>query len=50
MIGVDLVDHHVLARPGLSFVVAPVGQWQPSDLVGPNYTGQPAVHSCYELL
>ncbi len=46
LIGVDLVDHHVPARPGLSFVVAPVDQWKPDapvDLVtcvhGLHYVG-----------
>lgn len=46
IIGVDLVDHHVPARPGLSFVVAPVDQWEPDapvDLVtcvhGLHYVG-----------
>jgi SAM-dependent methyltransferase len=46
IIGVDLVDHHVPARPGLSFVVAPVDQWEPAapvDLVtcvhGLHYVG-----------
>lgn len=33
IVGVDLVDHHVPARLGLGFVVAPVDQWQPSDPV-----------------
>ncbi|MFJ5988847.1 class I SAM-dependent methyltransferase [Lentzea sp. NPDC092896] len=33
IIGVDLVDHHVPARPGLSFVVAPVDQWEPAQSV-----------------
>ncbi|MDX8047814.1 class I SAM-dependent methyltransferase [Lentzea sp. BCCO 10_0798] len=44
--GVDLVDHHVRARRGLSFVVAPVDQWEPTgpvDLVtcvhGLHYVG-----------
>lgn len=31
--GVDLVDHHVPARYGLEFVVAPVDQWQPIEPV-----------------
>ncbi|MFI6102461.1 class I SAM-dependent methyltransferase [Lentzea sp. NPDC051213] len=46
IIGVDLVDHHVPARPGLSFVVAPVDRWEPDapvDLVtcvhGLHYVG-----------
>lgn len=46
IIGVDLVDHHVPARPGLSFAVAPVDQWEPDapvDLVtcvhGLHYVG-----------
>lgn len=46
VVGVDLVDHHVPARPGLSFVVAPVDQWEPDapvDLVtcvhGLHYVG-----------
>jgi SAM-dependent methyltransferase len=46
IVGVDLVDHHVPARPGLSFVVAPVDQWEPAasvDLVtcvhGLHYVG-----------
>ncbi|MEU0883516.1 class I SAM-dependent methyltransferase [Lentzea sp. NPDC005914] len=46
IIGVDLVDHHVPARPGLSFVVAPVDEWEPDvpvDLVtcvhGLHYVG-----------
>lgn len=44
--GVDLVDHHVPARPGLGFVIAPVDQWAPDgpvDLVtcvhGLHYVG-----------
>ncbi|SDM42029.1 Methyltransferase domain-containing protein [Lentzea albidocapillata subsp. violacea] len=44
--GVDLVDHHVRARRGLRFVVAPVDQWKPTrpvDLVtcvhGLHYVG-----------
>ncbi|USX51944.1 class I SAM-dependent methyltransferase [Lentzea sp. HUAS12] len=44
--GVDLVDHHVPARDGLSFVVAPVDRWEPAgpvDLVtcvhGLHYVG-----------
>jgi SAM-dependent methyltransferase len=44
--GVDLVDHHVPARPGLGFVVAPVDTWEPGvpvDLVtcvhGLHYVG-----------
>ncbi|MET9230443.1 class I SAM-dependent methyltransferase [Lentzea sp. NPDC003310] len=44
--GVDLVDHHVPARAGLDFVVAPVDRWepeQPVDLVtcvhGLHYVG-----------
>jgi SAM-dependent methyltransferase len=46
IVGVDLVDHHVAARPGLSFVVAPVDEWEPGtpvDLVtcvhGLHYVG-----------
>lgn len=46
IVGVDLVDHHVSARPGLSFVVVPVDQWEPDapvDLVtcvhGLHYVG-----------
>ncbi|MFD4670673.1 class I SAM-dependent methyltransferase [Lentzea sp. NPDC058450] len=46
IIGVDLVDRHVPARDGLSFVVAPVDQWAPAgpvDLVtcvhGLHYVG-----------
>jgi trans-aconitate methyltransferase len=46
IVGVDLVDHHVPARPGLSFVVAPVDSWAPDapvDLVtcvhGVHYVG-----------
>jgi SAM-dependent methyltransferase len=46
VVGVDLVDHHVPARPGLTFVVAPVDQWEPGasvDLVtcvhGLHYVG-----------
>ena len=46
ILGVDLVDHHVPARPGLDFVVAPVDQWEPDapvDLVtcvhGLHYVG-----------
>lgn len=46
IVGVDLVDHHVSACPGLSFVVAPVDQWEPDapvDLVtcvhGLHYVG-----------
>ena len=31
IVGVDLVDHHVPARPGLSFVVAPVDRWEPAE-------------------
>lgn len=33
VVGVDLVDHHVPARPGLNFVVAPVDQWEPAEPV-----------------
>lgn len=29
--GVDLVDQHVSARPGLRFVIAPVDQWEPDE-------------------
>lgn len=46
IVGVDLVDHHVTAPPGLSFVVAPVEEWEPDvpvDLVtcvhGLHYVG-----------
>ncbi|MGW6448680.1 class I SAM-dependent methyltransferase [Lentzea sp. NPDC055074] len=31
--GVDLVDHHVPARDGLEFVVAPVDRWEPAEPV-----------------
>jgi len=46
IVGVDLVDHHVAAPPGLSFVIAPVEEWEPdapADLVtcvhGLHYVG-----------
>jgi trans-aconitate methyltransferase len=46
IVGVDLVDHHVPAPPGLSFVIASVEEWEPDapvDLVtcvhGLHYVG-----------